>query len=127
MGEGNVDYMDSIMLEYKNGRFAHLSCGLGSEKMVSLYVLGTKGRITMQDEYFFQAQKVQALNFDNEVLASFEGPFMKNGYEFEAMEVMQCLQNHQTESMIVTLSDTISVMEILDECRKQANFKYNFE
>lgn len=127
MGEGNVDYMDSIMLEYKNGRFAHLSCGLGSEKMVSLYVLGTKGRITMQDEYFFQAQKVQALNFDNEVLASFEGSFMKNGYEFEAMEVMQCLQKHQTESMIVTLNDTISVMEILDECRKQANFKYSFE
>lgn len=127
MGEGNVDYLDSIVLEYNNGRFAHLSCGLGSEKMVSLYIMGTKGRITMQEEYFFQAQKVQALSYENEILASFEGPFRKNGYEFEAMEVMECLNHHQTESRIVPLDDTVAVMSILDECRKQANFKYEFE
>lgn len=127
LGKGNVDYMDSIVLEYDHGRFAHLSCGLGSEKMVSLYVLGTKGRITMQDEYFFQAQKVQALDFNNEILASFEGPFLENGYEFEAMEVMECLRNRQTESSLVTLDDTIAVMSILDECRRQAGFQYDFE
>lgn len=127
IGEGNVDYLDSLVLEYDSGKFAHLSCGLGAEKMISLYILGTKGRITMQDEYFFQAQKVQVQNFDNEVIASYEGPFLKNGYEYEAMEVMECLKNNKTESDVVTLDDTAAVMEILDTCRKQAGFQYDFE
>lgn len=127
IGEGNVDYLDSLVLEYDSGKFAHLSCGLGAEKMISLYILGTKGRITMQDEYFFQAQKVQVQNFDNEEIASYEGPFLKNGYEYEAMEVMECLKNNKTESDVVTLDDTVAVMEILDACRKQAGFQYDFE
>lgn len=127
IGKTNVDLLDSIILEYEDGKFAHLSCGLGSEKMVSLYILGTKGRITMQKEFFFQAEHAEVLNFDNEVIASYSGPFLKNGYEFEAMEVMECLRNEKRESDIVKLDDTLSVMKILDECRKQAGFKFDFE
>lgn len=127
IGNGNVDYLNSIVLEYKDGKFAHLSCGLGAEKMISLYILGTKGRISMQEEYFFQAEKVEVLDFDNEVIASYEGPFLKNGYEFEAVEVMNCLREGKTESHLVTLDDTVAVMEILDRCREKAKFRYDFE
>ncbi len=127
MGAGNVDYLDSMVLEYDNGRFAHLSCGLGAEKMVTLYVLGTKGRIAIQDEFFFQAQKAKAMNFDNEILAEVEGPFIANGYEYEAIEVMECLRNGKTESDAVPLDETIAIMEILDACREQAGFRFDFE
>lgn len=127
IGAQNVDYLDSVVLEYEAGRFAHLSCGLGAEKMVSLYILGTKGRISMQEEYFFQAQKAELVNFDNEVIASCEIPFLQNGYEYEAMEVMECLEKGLTESDKVKLDDTVAVMEILDICRKQIGFKYDFE
>ncbi|MDD3403336.1 MAG: Gfo/Idh/MocA family oxidoreductase [Hespellia sp.] len=117
VGEKEVDYLDSIVLEYKGGRFAHLSCGLGAEKMVSMYLLGSKGRISMQEEFFFQAQRVEVLDFDNHVLASFAGTFIKNGYEYEALEVMKCLREGRTESEIVKLDDSIAVMEILDQCK----------
>ena len=127
IGAGNVDYLDSIVLEYDNGSFAHLSCGLGEEKMVSLYILGTKGRITLQKEFFFQAQKAQVVNFDNEVLASCEIPFLKNGYEYEAMEVMECIRKGRMESELVRPDDTVAVMEILDTCRAQIGFRFDFE
>lgn len=127
MGKGSVDYLDSIVLEFDGNRFAHLSCGLGSEKMVSLYILGTKGRITMQEEYFFQAQKAELLDFDNQVIASVQSPFLKNGYEYEAIEVMDCLRKGKKESELVSLKDSIAVMEILDRCRSNAKFKYEFE
>ena len=127
IGNTNVDYLDSIVLEYDNERFAHLSCGLGAEKMISLYILGTKGRITIQKEYFFQAQKAELLDFNNEVIASCEGTFLKNGYEFEAMEVMKCLRNGKQESKLVPLEDTIAAMEIMDICRQQSDFRYDFE
>ena len=117
IGEKEVDYLDSIVLEYEDGKFAHLSCGLGSEKMISLYILGSKGRITMQQEYFFQAQNVEALDFDNHVLASFEGTFLKNGYEFEAIEAMKCIREGRKESDLVRLDDSVAVMRILDQCK----------
>lgn len=117
IGEREVDYLDSIVLEYEAGRFAHLSCGLGSEKMISLYILGTKGRITMQKEPFFLAQNVEVLDFDNHVLASFEGTFMKNGYEFEAIEAMKCIREGRNESDLIKLDDSVAVMKILDQCK----------
>lgn len=127
IGEKQVDYLDSIILEYEDGKFAHLSCGLGSEKMVSAYILGTKGRIAFQEEFFFQATKATAYDFDNHVLATVEGPFLKNGYEFEAMEAMECLRAGKTESEKVPLDETIAIMKILDICRENAGFKYDFE
>lgn len=127
MGEKRVDYLDSIVLEYEDGRFAHLSCGLGSEKRVSAFILGTKGRITLQDEFFFQATKVTAYDFDNHVLREFDGPFLKNGYEFEAIEAMECLRAGKKESSKVPLDETLAVMKILDTCRAQAGFQYDFE
>lgn len=45
----------------------------------------------------------------------------------QAKEVMECLRNEKRESDIVKLDDTLSVMKILDECRKQAGFKFDFE
>lgn len=127
MAEERVDMMDSIVLSYAGGGFAHLSCGLGTEKVASLYVMGTKGRILIQDEFFFQAQKAEVIGYDNEVLASFEGPFLKNGYEFEALDVMRCLREGRTESELVRPDDSIAVMEILDQCRENAGFRFDFE
>lgn len=127
MGEKRVDYLDSIVLEYEGGRFAHLSCGLGSERRVSAYILGTKGRISINNEFFFQATKVTAYDFDNHVLAEFEGPFLRNGYEFEAIEAMECLRVGLKESPKVPLMDTLAVLKILDVCRENAGFRYDFE
>lgn len=127
IGNGNVDYLDSIILEYEGGRFAHLSTGLGAEKRAGLYILGTKGRISLSEGLFFQAERAQAVDFENNVLASCEEPFLANGYEYEAMEVMDCIRAGRTESALVTLDDTAAVMEILDQCRANAGFTYEFE
>lgn len=127
IGEQNVDYLDSVILEYGGGKFAHLSCGLGSDRSISAYILGTKGRILLQDELFFQATKVTAYDFDNHVLETFEGPFLKNGYEFEAIEAMECIRAGKKESDKIPLDETLAIMKILDTCRENAGFKYDFE
>ena len=127
IGKGNVDYLDSIILEYEGGKFAHLLCGLGTKKTASMYILGTKGRISLQDGLFFMAERAQAVDFEDNVLASCEEPFLMNGYEYEAMEVMDCIREGKTESALVTLDDTVAVMEILDRCRADAGFYYEFE
>lgn len=122
-----VDFIDSIVLTYANGGFAHLSTGLGEKKRATMYLMGTKGRVTLQEDLFFQAQQAQAVSFDNEVLASIDEPFLKNGYEYEAIEAVRCLQEGRTESELVPLDDSVAVMRILDTCRANAGFKFPFE
>lgn len=123
--QNRVDLQDSIILEYKNGNFAHLACGLGTEKSARLYILGTKGRITIQDDLFFQAQKAVAMDFDNEILAEFQGIFQGNGYEYEAMEAQKCLREHKTESTLVPLEESLAAMKILDSCCRQNGLDFS--
>lgn len=118
VGASEVDYLDSIVLEYEKDRFAHLSCGLGAEKAATVYVLGEKGRISIQDEFFFEAKNMKVYDFNNDVIASFQSSFLANGYEYEAIEVMDCIRAGKTESDIVKLDDSVAVLRILDKCKR---------
>ena len=127
MGEKKVDYTNSVVLEYENGAYAQLSSGLGPEKLVFFYIQGTKGKVLLNQEFFFQATKIEVLNYDNQVIRHFEEPFICNGYEYEALEAMRCLREGKTESDKVPLDDTLTVMKIMDTCRKQWDFRFDFE
>jgi len=50
-----------------------------------------------------------------------------NGYEFEATEVMECIQAGKTESKIMPLDETLSIMKTLDSVREQWGHKFPFE
>ena len=47
-----------------------------------------------------------------------------NGYEYEVDEVHRCLEEGLLESPLVPHSDTIEVMKLMDECRKQWGMKF---
>ena len=122
-----VDCMDSIQLLYPGGRYANITCGLGCDKIHSLYIQGTKGRIYLNAESFVEAQHVTAYDFENQVLASFEEPFRANGFEYEAAAVMQALREGKTGTDLVPMDETIAVLDILDACRRQWNFRFDCE
>lgn len=46
---------------------------------------------------------------------------------FEAAEVQRCLLEGNVESPIMPWGDTLSVMKIMDEIRRQLDFKYEGE
>ena len=127
VGDAGVDYMDSVVLEYEGGRFAHLSSGLGINRFSRVFILGTKGRIEIADEHFYEARKIEALDFDNNVLATVDIPHLRRGYEYEAMEVVRCLRAGEKESPLVPTELSLSVMRVLDAARKNAGFRFEFE
>ena len=95
--------------------------------MVSLFIIGTKGRICIDKEFFFQAEHIEAYGYNDTLLGSFDGKFMKNGYEFEAIEVMDCLRRGKTGSNLVPVSESIALLELMDQLRAQWGLKYDFE
>jgi hypothetical protein len=50
---------------------------------------------------------------------------IKNGYEYEALEVMDCLDEGLTESPKLPLEFTSRLMKLLDEVRKKAEVIYD--
>jgi hypothetical protein len=53
-----------------------------------------------------------------------EVPFVGNGMNHEAAEVMHCLRAGLTESPLVPHADTLAVMTTLDEVRGQIGVTY---
>ncbi|PSB05118.1 Gfo/Idh/MocA family protein [Merismopedia glauca] len=44
-------------------------------------------------------------------------PFIGNGYQYEALEVMRCLQQGKIESEIMPLDETLKIMELVEQIR----------
>ena len=51
-------------------------------------------------------------------------PYVGNGYQYEAAEVMACLRNGKTESAIMGLDESLKIMETLDAIRRQWQLRY---
>jgi dihydrodiol dehydrogenase / D-xylose 1-dehydrogenase (NADP) len=53
-----------------------------------------------------------------------ERPFDGNGYQFEAAEVMHCLRADKLESELMTLNETLSIIQTMDAIRAQWGLKF---
>lgn len=119
IGGDQIDLMNSVQLFYKNGAFATLSSGLAPKRWTCLYIQGTRGRVIIDEEPFHSAQHVSLIDWDNQVVEELQAPFACNGYEYEAIEAMACIRQGRTVSSLVPMEDTIGVIGLMEECRRQ--------
>lgn len=122
-----VDETESIHLSYPSGAFATIAGGLAPERVMQLYVQGTDARVHINDRSFIEIEHIELLDRDNRIIDKLDSPFIANGYEFEAMEAMDCIRRGDLESKKIPLSETISVLKITDECRRQWGLKFDCE
>ena len=95
-----------------------MTAGLSHERQISLYIQGTKGRLIIRDEFFFQATKATLIDWDNQIIEAFEAPLAINGYEYEAMEAMNCLAENRIASELLPMEDTIKALQLLEKCKE---------
>jgi hypothetical protein len=60
-------------------------------------------------------------------IISMEFPYRKSGFQFEAEVVQKCVREGLTVCPQVTPEETLMLISICDEVRRQANFVYPFE
>jgi len=124
MGETGVDEQSAFILGYEGGELAVLYTAVRTSTPVEARILGTDGRITIHNP-FYKAEKVtlQAGDRTEEVELPLEG----NGYNYQAVEVMNCLRAGKTESETMPLDETVALMEIMDSIRAKWGLKYPME
>ncbi|MFJ4675700.1 Gfo/Idh/MocA family protein [Kitasatospora sp. NPDC088783] len=118
-----VDANTGILLGHPNGATALLSCSLDVQCGQRAAVQGSAGRIEIERDFFHPAGFT--LYRDGAEPETFTGPAKAgHGYGLEAAEVMRCLRAGETESPLVPLDSTLSVMRTLDAVRERIGVRY---
>ena len=121
IGETKVDEKSCYLFEYENGQTAMLS---SSNRLImphNAFIFGTKGYLEIPN--FYHPSKM-ILKLEGKLKKRIKIPFKSTGYNYEAREVMNCLNAGKLESKIMPLDETLEIMKTMDILRSQWGFKY---
>ena len=125
LGETGVDEQAAVVLEHEAGRLSNLTMGIRTATPQEATVLGTEGYVKIQAPWWRPTtMTVSRPGREDETI---EAPVTGNGFNYEAAEVMRCLDEGRTESDVMPLDETISVMRAMDDLRAAWALRYPSE
>ena len=122
IGTTGVDEQSAYVLKHEGGELSVLASALRTQTSMSAWVYGTDGRIHLPKQ-FWRAKEMVLYRNEMEP-ESIHLPYTGNGYQFEAQEVVDCLRAGKTESGIMPLRDSESLMGTMDTIRRQWGLTY---
>ncbi len=117
-----VDEYANMVLQYPGGQTAHLLSSISFNTALEAEIIGTKGRIKIDNPCFKATDFTLILN--DSTSEHFSMPHQSNGFEHQIKEVMHCLDNGLLQSSKVPHQLTITVSKIMEEVLKQAGVVY---
>lgn len=125
-GKTGVDEQTSMVMRYSGNQLVCLMSSQISYDDKDAVLFGSTGKIVIHSPWYKpdtmtlyqEGKEPQEIHFPMEGY---------NGYEWEAIEVMDCIQAGKTESEIMPLDETISIMKTMDTVREQWGHKFPFE
>ncbi|MGH3148540.1 MAG: Gfo/Idh/MocA family protein [Rubrobacter sp.] len=122
VGETRVDEQAAVVLEHEEGRLSSLSVGIRTATPQEATILGTEGYVKIQAPWWRPTtMTISRPGGEDETV---EAQTTGNGFNYEAAEVMRCLEEGRTESGVMPLDETLSVMRAMDEIRASWALEY---
>ncbi len=120
-----VDAQCAVTFRYNNGAIAQLFSTFLSNLQTEADISGDNGRIRLTSRFYEPTTTIEFYpgRADSRTVV----PVEKEpgwGYQHEIRHVQDCLQQGLTESPVMTLDDTLAMMEVLDEIRRKAGIVY---
>ncbi|MCF8379696.1 MAG: Gfo/Idh/MocA family oxidoreductase [Bacteroidales bacterium] len=125
LGTTGVDESATMILNYSSGAEANLFSTFLANTTTMAEITGSKGSLRLNPRFFTPTSLNVSLTGKEDKLFEFETKM--NGYEYEAEEVMNCLDKGMTESKLLPLSFTSDLMKLMDEVRRQIGVKYSWD
>lgn len=128
LGETQVDEQSVIVLRYPENEIAVLSCTLLAETPQEAWIIGDEGMIRLKKAFMdadtvtleVESKRTDDPTIIEEVTITIDGP----GYRYEAEEAMRCLKDGKKESNLLPLEETLGIMKIMDQVRRQWGLVY---
>lgn len=119
----SVDEYMNVVLQYEQGETASLFSTIAFNTPIEATLVGTKGHIKIHNPWFKGTDLT--IYPESGKQESFSIPHLCNGFEYEIMEVMNCLEKGALQSDIVTHQVSATVSRIMDEILSQAGVSYD--
>jgi len=121
--EQGVDELTAVILEYDSGSQASLHCGFLAAGPNTASVIGSEGRIEIEPVWYNQTG-FTLYDQAGAVVEQYSQEIQGRGMQFQALEVERCIHAGIAESSIMPLSESIEIMETMDEIRRQVGVVY---
>ena len=122
MGPTGVDVQTGFTLKHEGGAMSVCSCSLLARTPAELTVSGERGQVRM-NTMFHRATSV-TVTLEDGSERTIETPYLGNGYVHEAIEAQRCWREGLLESPSMTLNETLALMGVMDEIRRQIGLRY---
>ena len=123
IGDWESDEQGIAILKYDTGEMADLSFALSTAAVNEAYIFGTEGYIKIFD--VFAVPTKASLTINREEVEILEEPIIGNALNYEAEEVMRCLNEGLKESPFMPLDESVLIMEIMDKIREPWGLVYS--
>lgn len=117
-----VDAHTSMLFGYASGAQAVLDTTLEAVSPTTATVTGTDGFLEVSGPFYAPA-RVRVVLRDG-TREGYEEPYEGHGLREEAEEVARCVAGGLVESPLLPLDETVSIMETMDEVRRQIGLVY---
>lgn len=124
IGSTGVDEQAGVLMGYAGGEIAVLHTAIRTQTQIEAAVMGTEGQIRIKHPFYKSKSLTLTCGGKTETV---EMPYESTGFQFEAAEVGTCLREGKTESEIIPLSESLTIMSTLDTIRSQWGLKYPME
>lgn len=123
--ENGVDLQSSAIFEYSGGRQAVINTVMNAKSPTTASINGTRARLELSTSFYRPTD--MRLIYDDGRIVEFKNEYRGHGLREQAIYFEKMLISGKKESQLLSISETIEIMECLDEIRNQIGLKYPFE
>lgn len=122
MTDTGVDGQECITMNWPDGRFAVLNAGIYGESDRQGVFYGSKGYMIVDN--INNPLNIDIYNAQHRQIRHVDVPEQITGYEYEVLELMECIKNGEKECPSMPHCETLRVMRIMDGLRKDWGLVY---
>lgn len=117
-----IDLIDYITVEYADGKMAHLEASACNAFMNHGVIGGDKGWIEVDNVN--NPQFISLYNADRHLVSTTAVPPQVTGYEYQVFACKEALEKGWLESPYMPHAETVRVMQIMDDLRREWGITY---
>ncbi|MBB3220242.1 Gfo/Idh/MocA family protein [Pseudoduganella umbonata] len=123
LGPTGVDVQCTFALQHEHGGVSACTASLAARTPAEFTVSGSKGFVRLHGR--FHNTEELTVELDDGSRRTQRVPRIGNGYAHEIIEVNRCLREGLTESPVMPLDETLALMGVLDDMRRQIGVAYD--
>lgn len=122
IGTTGVDDHCSVIMKFADKVLAEVYCSIVTDTETIATIYGTEGKIVV-NRRFFTPTNLDVI-YHNDRSEHIDIPYVGNGYNYEAQEVMDCMGQGKLESPRLPLRFSLDLMNIMDDIRSECGLVY---